>query len=303
MRICVQILSSVVFFAILTFFALVTRAICLCYDDWAAQMLATVTKSTQPSVELKLLDMLKARVALCALVTRKTRVLLLPPMIAVVSLFWSFLEVLIDPRRSAVMDLVDRLLNVTCIQGLPLLFALYVSGRISILENLVSQANLRAISEYLVYAPKEWMLGQKLALSTELLVKAGSAVALLFAFCTMYVTANREVIVIPCDKPYRHFGSCADGFHSGLEQHIDCGEGEDEGEGEGEGSADPLLPLQVQHGLLRRAPGGVRRPLSASRLCGPVPIADIGLHPCEHRPMPPTAGAGPKANAGLGAHP
>ena len=222
-RIWILIFTSVVNFAILAFFALVTRAICMCYDDWAAQMLATATKPPQPSVELKLLDTLKARVALCALVTRQTRVLLLPSMIAVVSLFWSFLEVLIDPRRPAVMDLVDRLLNVACIQGLPLIFALYVSSRISILENLVAQASLQTISEYLVYAPKEWMLGQKLALSTELLVKAGSAFALLFAFCTMYVTATQQAIFIPWDQPYRHFGSCADGFHSGLEQHIDCG--------------------------------------------------------------------------------
>mgnify|MGYP003338061750 CR=1 FL=1 len=170
-----------------------------------------------------MLQKLKARVALCALVTRKTRVLLLPSMIAVVSLFWGFLEALIDPRRSAVMDLVDRLLNVACIQGLPLIFALYVSSRISILENLVAQANLRSISEYLVYAPKEWMLTQKLALSTDLLVKAASGFALLFAFCTMYVTANQRAIIIPWDKPYRQFGSCVDGFHSGLEQHIDCG--------------------------------------------------------------------------------
>ena len=102
---------SIVYFTILLVFFVVTRAMCICYDDWTAKMLDW-TQSPRRSVQLNLLQKLKARVALCALVTRKTRVLLLPPMLAVVSLFLSFLQAVIDPSRPSVMTLIVKFLNV-----------------------------------------------------------------------------------------------------------------------------------------------------------------------------------------------
>ena len=222
-RVCVQIFSCVAHFAVLIVFFVLNRTICLCYDDWAETMVASTTSPPDRVVSLKMLEMLKARVSLCALVTRGSRVLLVAPAFAVISLFWSVLEIAIDPSKDTLVDLIDRLLTVGFLHAVPLLCALRVSSHVGYLEQIAAHENLRDIREYLVFAPTQWMITQTFPLNLTLFARAGSALALLFAFSTFYVTANQQAIFIPWYQPYRQFGTCADGVHSGLEQHIDCG--------------------------------------------------------------------------------
>ena len=217
----VNIFSIIPFFSNALVFLVVTRAICLSYDDWTTKMLAVTTTPPTRAVQLNLLKQLKARVGLSALLTRNTRVLLLPPLLSVGTLLFYYLATAIRPVKSHVLGLIS--MNITYLHTLPLFFALFLSSRMGILESLVAQASLRKISDYLQHAPKGWMVGQQQALSPGLLTRAGGAVGFMVAVCTFYVGANQMSTQIPWNKPYRRFGTCADGVHSGLEQHVDCG--------------------------------------------------------------------------------
>ena len=199
---------------------------CLAVIDTKLIFTLALTHTWQPHsrlVEVNLLHKLKARVALSAIITKKTRVLLVPAAVALVSLFFSFLETAIS--SSAAEAAIVNFLGVALRQAVPLIIALYVSWRTDILENLVGQASLRKISDYLEYAPKGWMLGEKTSLNTRLLAKGSCGLALLFAFCSVYVNANRRYLCMPWETQakYEHFGTCADGIRTGLEQHMDCG--------------------------------------------------------------------------------
>ena len=163
--------------------------------------------------------------ALCAVNTRHARVLLICPVLVVFSICLEILSALIRPDSETLIDAITQLLTSVAIECVPFVFALYFSWRMDLLENIVAQANLRKISDYLQHAPKGWMIGQKTALNFGLLAQTAGLLSLLMAFCTFYVQSSQQSIALPWQQQakYEHFGTCADGIRSGLEQHMDCG--------------------------------------------------------------------------------
>ena len=159
--------------------------------------------------------------ALCALTTRNTRVLFAPALLVFAALLFIILDTVIAPDEQKIFHSAETLIGLALIVAL-LFFPLYVSWQMSILQNVVAQAGLRRIVDYLEHAPKQWMLGQRLSFNTDLFAKAGLLTALL-AFSAHFVDLNRRAREVPWDDAYQHFGTCADGVRSGLEQHIDCG--------------------------------------------------------------------------------
>ena len=160
--------------------------------------------------------------ALCALVTRNTRVLLLPALLAIPSLIFQVLEFIVKYGSFEALMLVEGILPTFSLIA-PLIFPIYVSWRMGILENLVAQAGLRKVNDYLEHAPKGWMIGQKSSLDISFLARGAGALTIFLAFSTFFVESNRKIRAIPWDNTYEHFGTCADGVRSGLERHIDCG--------------------------------------------------------------------------------
>ena len=163
--------------------------------------------------------------ALCALTTRNTRVLLVPSVLAILGFCFNILACLIKPSPGTFQSLAFTFVVPTLMLSLPIFFALYVSWRMDILESVVAQASLRKISDYLQHAPKGWMLGQQASLNLEVLARGAGVLTLLMAFSTFYVQSGQESIELPwaTQVKYEPFGTCADGIRTGLEQHIDCG--------------------------------------------------------------------------------
>ena len=135
------------------------------------------------------------------------------------------LSLVIDPSWDSFNYLSSVFVGTSLPQVIPIAFPLFVSWRMDIFENLVAQADLRKITDYLDHAPKGWMLGHKSALNLDLLARATGSLTVLAAFCTFYVAIIQEASTIPWEDQvkYQHFGTCADGIRSGLEQHMDCG--------------------------------------------------------------------------------
>ena len=163
--------------------------------------------------------------ALCAVNTRNTRVLLLSPLLAMLALCCLILAFLINPEWLSLQEVITNLFTSSIMEFMPFLFTLYFSWRMDILETVVAQANLRKVSDYLHHAPKGWMIGQKTALNFGLLAQTAGLLSLAVAFCTFYVQSHQQSLAVPWEQQekYEHFGTCADGIRSGLEQHIDCG--------------------------------------------------------------------------------
>ena len=149
--------------------------------------------------------------------------LLVPVLLAATSFFFYFLDMLASPTPRTVGTVVDAFLGIALRQGLPLVFALFVSLRVDALENVVALASLRKISKFLEYAPMKWMLTQKLSIDLGLFAEITRLLFVVFTFSTVFVAVTVQKSTTPWDGNYNQYGSCADGIRSGLEQHIDCG--------------------------------------------------------------------------------
>ena len=181
------------------------------------------SQSQSRLIEHNLLDNLTARVSLTALVTLRTRWLLVSPALTLVGILFCILAVLIDtvPEPEKISYAAEAFL-ITLIQTETLFFPLFMSFRMGVLENIVASASLRRISDYLEHAPKEWMIGNRSSLNINSVFRVGG-ITVVVALLASFVDLNRQANTISWDTRYNHFGSCSDGIRSGLEQHIDCG--------------------------------------------------------------------------------
>ena len=173
-------------------------------------------------VQFNLLDNLKARMSLTALITYNSRWLLVSPVLGLLGFALAVLALLINTVPAKLQQMVEVFLYACLLHTSALFFPLFVSYRTAILEKIVASASLRKISDYLEHAPLGWMIGRLMSLNIGLLFRAGGATALI-AVLAMYLDGLRRASITPWSDAYDHFGSCADGIRSGLEQHIDCG--------------------------------------------------------------------------------
>ena len=173
-------------------------------------------------VQFNLLDNLKARVSLTALVTYHSRWLLVSPVLGLLGFGLSVLSLLITTVPERLLQVVEAFMYACLLHMSALFFPLFVSYRTAILEKIVASASLRKISDYLDHAPMGWMISRLMSLNIGLVFRAGGATVVV-AVLAMYLDGLRRAYITPWSDAYDHFGSCADGIRSGLEEHIDCG--------------------------------------------------------------------------------